>query len=299
MHFLRLFLSVLSTAPAVLSSPILEQDLNERSLSASACSKVVTIVEVLKLYKATPFCSSYLRISTSTSTATTTKSTVSTITTGTPLTTTVFAPGDPPALAARNEPECNSPQLANRNAVPLELDERDNVVPNYVSVFPTSAISSACSCLNLPTPSTVTTSTTTATIRTTVSAPTTTKTIYPCAAPLPSPGPAYGDAPSALPSTIPGTENTRFYLDTPQGTSAQSCCNTCFFEVANCIQAFFYSYQGCVVQQGVGVIGTGQGVSGSCPNGKIEGLVYGPDVMPAFRSTGNIVGPCGVAYNNV
>ena len=54
-----------------------------------------------------------------------------------------------------------------------------------------------------------------------------------------------------------------------------------------------------MVSQGVSVIGTGQGVSNTCPNGVISGLVYGPDVNPAFRSTGNIVGPCGSAYNNV
>lgn len=44
--------------------------------------------------------------------------------------------------------------------------------------------------------------------------------------------------------------------------------------------------------------GTGKGVSSSCPAGTFGGLTYGPDVNPAFRSTGNIAGPCGVGYTN-
>lgn len=172
-------------------------------------------------------------------------------------------------------------------------------LPSYITAFATSAISQACSCLSLTTPTTTVISTSTITATQTVPAQTKFTTIYPCADPLPSPGPAYGDAPNPLPPTIPGTANDRYYLDTPEGASAQSCCNTCFFEIANCIQAFWYSYQGCVIMQGVGVVGTGQGVTNTCPNGVISGLTYGPDVNPAFRSTGNIVGPCGSAYNNV
>jgi hypothetical protein len=44
---------------------------------------------------------------------------------------------------------------------------------------------------------------------------------------------------------------------------------------------------------------TGQGVTGNCPAGTFGGLSYGPDVNPAFRSTGNIAGPCGVSYLNL
>ena len=32
--------------------------------------------------------------------------------------------------------------------------------------------------------------------------------------------------------------------------------------------------------------------------GLLAGLTYGPDVDPAFRSTGNIAGPCGWSYTN-
>lgn len=54
---------------AVLSSPISDAGLNERSLPASVCKEVVVIVNVLKFYKATPFCSSFLHISTATTTS--------------------------------------------------------------------------------------------------------------------------------------------------------------------------------------------------------------------------------------
>ncbi|KAL8733208.1 MAG: hypothetical protein Q9166_002225 [cf. Caloplaca sp. 2 TL-2023] len=123
------------------------------------------------------------------------------------------------------------------------------------------------------------------------------QTVYPCAAPLPSPGPAYGD--SYSPNSL-GLQNNLYYLNTPQGSSASACCNTCFFEVPNCIQAYFYFYQGCVVSQATDLSsGSGQGISATCPVGTFNGLSYGPDVIPAFRSTGDIAGPCGQKYTNV
>lgn len=66
------------------------------------------------------------------------------------------------------------------------------------------------------------------------------------------------------------------------------------------MQAYWYSYEGCVVSQATNTTGkgTGKGVSAVCPVGTLAGLTYGPDVQPAFRSTGNIVGPCGVGYDN-
>lgn len=44
------------------------------------------------------------------------------------------------------------------------------------------------------------------------------------------------------------------------------------------------------------VNGKVQGESEQCPQGTIGGLTYGNDTNPAFRSTGNIVGPCGGSY---
>ena len=78
----------------------------------------------------------------------------------------------------------------------------------------------------------------------------------------------------------------------------EGCCNVCYFGIPNCIQAFWYSYQGCVVQQAVAPTGTGVGVSSVCPNGKISGLTYNRDSGADVRSTGDIAGPCGQFYNN-
>ena len=66
------------------------------------------------------------------------------------------------------------------------------------------------------------------------------------------------------------------------------------------MQAYFYSYQGCVVSQATAGKGDGVGAgSSSCPAGRLLGLSYGPDVSPAFRSTGNIAGPCGQVYSQL
>lgn len=67
------------------------------------------------------------------------------------------------------------------------------------------------------------------------------------------------------------------------------------------MQAWWYFYEGCVVQQAVNVTEMQQTkVTGkesqTCPQGTIGGLTYGNDTDPAFRSTGNIVGPCGSSY---
>jgi len=64
------------------------------------------------------------------------------------------------------------------------------------------------------------------------------------------------------------------------------------------VQAWWYFYEGCVVQQAVEVdnVGEEEEVNAQCPQGTIEGLSYGNDTDPAFRSTGNIVGPCGASY---
>ena len=55
---------------AVYASPV--HDLGSRDLTAAECCKVVVIVDVLKIQKATPFCSSFLSIKPATSTATVT-----------------------------------------------------------------------------------------------------------------------------------------------------------------------------------------------------------------------------------
>ncbi|KUL82473.1 hypothetical protein ZTR_10203 [Talaromyces verruculosus] len=138
---------------------------------------------------------------------------------------------------------------------------------------------------------------------TTIAAPTTTNTLYPCASPFPSLTPTlpYGDA--TLPSNF-STEIILFYVSsTTEGASAQACCNACFFELANCIQAYWYSYEGCVVSlatnSSLAGSASGEQVSTACPAGIFNGLTYEQDTNPAFRSTGNIAGPCGQTYNNL
>ena len=81
--------------------------------------------------------------------------------------------------------------------------------------------------------------------------------------------------------------------------SLEGCCNACFFDIPNCIQAFYYFYEGCVVEQATTVNGTGVGISNTCPSGQIEGLTYSADTNPPFRSTGSIAGACGMTYNDL
>ena len=133
--------------------------------------------------------------------------------------------------------------------------------------------------------------------------------------------------------------NSIYSLSTPQGASAEACCNTCYFEVPYCIQAYWYFYEGCVVNQvrsppkkiirfkagdqslkafklqarslprsdmltwhfsqADTVTGSGEGLSTTCPQGTVEGLVYSNDTNAAFRSTGDFAGPCGQTYEDL
>ncbi|KAG7008652.1 hypothetical protein G7Y79_00004g012360 [Physcia stellaris] len=305
MHCTQILAVAALLATTSYSSPV--QEVNARNLTPSQCSKVQSVVDVLKLYTATPFCSSFLSIKTATSTstikvtstATTTKT--STITTGTTSTSIVFKPGNPPAKI-RREAESDVEQ---RDATLAAVQRRESspTIPAYVSAYATTAISSACSCLNIPTPTTTVTTTKTATTTKTVSTsktvqpPVVTSTKYPCATPIPTKVPTipYGKSDG---TGVGETSNSRYYLDTPEGETLEGCCNVCYFGIPNCIQAFWYSYQGCVVQQAVAPSGSGVGVSSVCPNGKISGLTYNRDTGADFRSTGDIAGPCGQVYNN-
>ncbi|KAL9026158.1 MAG: hypothetical protein Q9196_005133 [Gyalolechia fulgens] len=119
-----------------------------------------------------------------------------------------------------------------------------------------------------------------------------------CATPVPSKIPTlpYGLS-SGSPNLI--SDSNTLYGSGTTGETLEGCCNLCYFGVPNCIQAFYYSYQGCVVQQADNFTGSGLGVSNVCPKGTIDGLTYNPDTNPPFRSTGNIAGPCGQTYNNL
>ena len=204
----------------------------------------------------------------------------------------VFKPGNPP-----------NPSAKAKRAVE-EKRATAPAIPYFLKTYASSAISTGCSCLNLPTPTnTITipsTSTLTATVQTTVtvSPPVITSTVYPCATPVPSliPTIPFGIANQ---QGIFETQNNRYPLDSTEGASLEGCCNLCYFGLPDCVQAWWYSYQGCVVQQAISIEGTGQGISEVCPSGKISALRYGPDTSPPFRSTGSIAGPCGVEYNNL
>ncbi|KAI4120363.1 MAG: hypothetical protein LQ338_007072 [Usnochroma carphineum] len=269
------------------ASPLSGDSLNDRSLPASECAKVTKVISILKVQSATPFCSSFLGIKTSTSTITTVRTSTVTSTTGTPSTTVVFLPGNPPASKERRE-------AAAVAGAPLE--KRDN--PAYLSGIASSAISCGCECLNLPTPVTKTTTTSTKKVTTKGPASTVTKTVYPCATPIPSltPNVPYGLS-SGSPNIVGGVGNSLYGSGT-SGTTLEGCCNLCYFEVPNCVQAYWYFYQGCVINA-VTVNSTGPGISNICPNGQIPGLTYSPGSNPPFRSTGDIAGPCGQTYNNL
>lgn len=179
------------------------------------------------------------------------------------------------------------------------------VLTTTTSTVTTGSASTAYTFLSGNPPSSTPFLTVTSTITefTTVAAPATTSTLYPCASPFPSLTPTlpYGDA--TLPSDIT-TENSLFYVSsTTEGASAQACCNACFFELANCIQAYWYSYEGCVVSlatnSSLAGSASGKQVSTACPAGIFNGLTYEQDTDPAFRSTGNIAGPCGQTYNDL
>ncbi|OTA90917.1 hypothetical protein M434DRAFT_13521 [Hypoxylon sp. CO27-5] len=128
--------------------------------------------------------------------------------------------------------------------------------------------------------------------------PATTQTIYPCADMSNFHGPAYGDAKISAP-----LDQQKSYYElknsTGYGASAESCCNACYFAVSNCVQAYWYFYGGCVISVATNLTASsGVNPSSVCPVGTFEGLTYGPDLNPAFRSTGNIAGPCGWDYTN-
>ena len=68
MHFLNIvLLLVLLGLIEVFSSPV-DHGLQARNLPPAVCQKVVVIIKILQLNKATPFCFSFLHVNTQTST---------------------------------------------------------------------------------------------------------------------------------------------------------------------------------------------------------------------------------------
>ncbi|KAL8636941.1 MAG: hypothetical protein Q9228_005731, partial [Teloschistes exilis] len=271
---------------SVSASPVGEANILERNLPASECAKITKVVSILKVHEATSFCSSFLGIKTKSSIIPATKTTTVTSTTGTPSTTVVFLPGNPPPSKERREADA---------VESVAMEKRD--LPDYLNGVASQAISSACECLNLATPviTSIQTSTKTSTVK--VPAATVTKTVYPCATPVPSMIPT---VPYGLSNGVGvSSSGNTLYGSGTTGTTLEGCCNLCYFGVPNCTQAFYYFYEGCVIQQADMYNGTGIGVSSVCPKGQIAGLTYNRDANPPFRSTGDIAGPCGQTYNNL
>ncbi|KAL8822369.1 MAG: hypothetical protein Q9191_006896 [Dirinaria sp. TL-2023a] len=267
MHF-SLPYTAAALALGATASPI--NELDSRNLTPEECSKVVVIVDVLKLHKATPFCSSFLSIKPATSTSTVlvtasaSTTTTATITSGTASTSIVFKPGNPPTAKAkaRREPETIQERAAAAAPEPVPNGKTPTpAIPAYATTYAPSAISSACHHKNN----------------------------------------------DRLKDSFPTrhqldllSENSLYGSNTA-GDSLEGCCNLCFFGVPNCIQAFYYFYEGCVIQQASAPTGTGVGVSDVCPQGQIAGLTYSRDdtADPPFRSTGDIAGPCGAVYDDL
>ena len=236
-------------------------------------------VDIASLYptpsSASSFCADYLAVKPVATTTSKTTATVTTTLTPTLMSTkVVYLPGDAPSINVRR----------------ADNDVAHGQSPAFVS--------NACSCLDLN----HYTSTETATVHvtSTVMADQVASTIYPCATrnggALPSPGPAYGKAQG---TSDLGLQNSLYDLSSPEGASAVACCNTCFFEIQNCVQAWWYFYERCVVSQATNFVEvTDSGISSVCPGGTFADLTYVPDYDPEFQSTGDIAGPCGVQYTN-
>jgi len=255
--------------------------------------------------QATNLCASYISTSFATATEFVTSVVQVTVTTGAISTFVVFSSGQPPVTPA---PEAK-PRTIDDNG--HFQDRVINKLKHGTLAVPMEEadeyISSMCGCIEV----TAATSCITSTSTTTITVDIETTTVYPCATPLPT-----------KTSTIPyglrnngeyeTSGNSIFTDSTTQGATLEGCCNACFFELQNCIQAFWYSYEGCVVMQ-PGVFngttlmtndpssynGSGNGVSSTCPKGSIVGLSYAPDSGADERSTGDIAGPCGVAYGDL
>ncbi|KAF3935188.1 hypothetical protein ABW20_dc0109705 [Dactylellina cionopaga] len=161
-------------------------DISPRDVSAQTCKKVQLVVSILKLNKATPFCSSFLHIPTQTvevtevipRTITQTESTVvyttvtvvaQTNTATVPETQTiatlptivatsiipsvsVFVSTVTPPPAAPVTTTIYTTPAAKRQVEEREVGERAIKLPQYIAAFASSAISQACSCLSIGAP---------------------------------------------------------------------------------------------------------------------------------------------------
>ncbi|KAH8703292.1 hypothetical protein BGW36DRAFT_84952 [Talaromyces proteolyticus] len=283
--------------------------------SNQGCSALQALIsELQQQSEATKACSSLLQPTTthgdttSTSIVNVTSTKIITVTSGSTSTVFTFLSGNPPASTPK--PQSTGGANNHKRGASNTSPTTSTAVSSWIAAQPSASVSGICSCLGIsvtignPANPTTTTVTQTSTViqSTTVTPAASTSSVWPCASPFPThiPTSPYGNA--SLPGNF-STENSLYYLtSTKEGASAQACCNACYFDLPNCIQAYWYSYEGCVVSQAtnasVSHFGSGHDISSVCPAGTFNGLTYANDTNPAFRSTGNIAGPCGQAYTN-
>ncbi|KAH7378666.1 hypothetical protein BKA66DRAFT_571457 [Pyrenochaeta sp. MPI-SDFR-AT-0127] len=192
--FIALALASLTTAHAI-AIPDSPEALAAIEPRAGTCDVVVKIVNVLKLFKATPFCSKFLSIKPTTTTLTKTQTVttaaapattvVATVTVPTSTSTATVTTTDTSAITTSTT---NNVVTATSNTVvtvtnPTQtvtvtvdppakravevLEERAEPIPAWLKAFKASAISSACKCLSIPTPTATVTSTATQSVLTT------------------------------------------------------------------------------------------------------------------------------------
>ncbi|CRG91120.1 hypothetical protein PISL3812_08168 [Talaromyces islandicus] len=255
------------------------------------CSALRLLLTEQQHKDASNWCSAHLKPATVTSgaasvsvSATTTTSTIfvtstkiDTITSESASVIYTFLPGNPPTSTSPTSSHTND--NINKRQPSGDSSPTPTAFALWIAAQPSTSVSALCSCLGVSeksskptTPVTKTvTQTSTVTKSTTVAAAASVSSVWPCASPFPTltPTSPYGNA--SIPSSL-ATENTLFHRgDSTAGASAQACCNACYFDLPNCIQAYWYSYEGCVVSQATNVsvphAASGHDVSSVCPAG--------------------------------
>ncbi|ERF76195.1 hypothetical protein EPUS_07395 [Endocarpon pusillum Z07020] len=231
MPFPILLTLLLSVVPA-LSTPLV----TERTEGTCNRDNVLrALIDKRYIDEAIPFCSKYIKVPASTVTATTSCQTVTitAIVDPLPVTTTIT----PTVTVTATTPGST---VYSTYVPPYYKEKRDEPVPAFVSQYPASRISSACSCLTI-TPSTTTVPCPIKTVATTIKPPAPTITITaspPATTTTTVAGPA---------TTLPALCNPSLFLDYRSGVdregfgglvqtsdaTKQACCVACF-RAGNC-----------------------------------------------------------------
>ncbi|KAK4206303.1 hypothetical protein QBC37DRAFT_407236 [Rhypophila decipiens] len=195
-HLLSLLLAAFVCLSAAVNVSGPEHAVELEARGNNVCKSVKAIVTILKAHKATPFCSSFLGISTQTvtettstttttsietqvATSTTTSTTIwttfslsttiykqrgvstttirSTTETVTATTTITESPTSPLTITGYYTPSPDEPaDEVYKRTAVAALVQRGGNLPAYISPYPSNSISQACNCLSLSTPTTTT-----------------------------------------------------------------------------------------------------------------------------------------------